>query len=82
MYWTLKDSASQVECAMFRSDNQRLRFRVADGERVVVIGEYRGSPVGREDFTADFAHVWRLAGGRLTELRQITDTCAWPQGAA
>jgi exodeoxyribonuclease VII large subunit len=38
MYWTLKDAASQVECAMFRSDNQRLRFRVADGERVVVIG--------------------------------------------
>ena len=38
MYWTLKDQASQVECAMFRSDNQRLRFRVADGERVVVIG--------------------------------------------
>ncbi|MGH7566081.1 MAG: exodeoxyribonuclease VII large subunit, partial [Gemmatimonadota bacterium] len=38
MYWTLKDAASQVECAMFKSDNQRLRFRVADGERVVVIG--------------------------------------------
>jgi exodeoxyribonuclease VII large subunit len=38
MYWTLKDAASQVECAMFRSDNQRLGFRVADGERVVVIG--------------------------------------------
>ncbi|HYO47833.1 MAG TPA: exodeoxyribonuclease VII large subunit [Gemmatimonadota bacterium] len=38
MYWTLKDAASQVECAMFRSDNLRLRFRVADGERVVVIG--------------------------------------------
>ena len=37
MYWTLKDAASQVECAMFRSDNQR-RFRVVDGERVVVIG--------------------------------------------
>ncbi|HEY7470853.1 MAG TPA: exodeoxyribonuclease VII large subunit [Gemmatimonadota bacterium] len=38
MYWTLKDAASQVECAMFRSDNVRLRFRVVDGERVVVIG--------------------------------------------
>jgi len=38
MYWTLKDAASQVECAMFKSDNQRLRFRVADGQRVVVIG--------------------------------------------
>lgn len=38
MYWTLKDAASQVECAMFRSDNLRLRFRVVDGERVVVIG--------------------------------------------
>ena len=38
MYWTLKDQASQVECAMFRSDNMRLRFRIVDGERVVVIG--------------------------------------------
>ncbi|HUF90135.1 MAG TPA: exodeoxyribonuclease VII large subunit [Gemmatimonadota bacterium] len=38
MYWTLKDAASQVECAMFKSDNQRLRFRLVDGERVVVIG--------------------------------------------
>jgi exodeoxyribonuclease VII large subunit len=38
MYWTLKDPASQVECAMFKSDNQRLRFRLADGQRVVVIG--------------------------------------------
>jgi exodeoxyribonuclease VII large subunit len=38
MYWTLKDAASQVECAMFRSDNQRLRFGIVNGERVVVIG--------------------------------------------
>ena len=38
MYWTLKDPSSQVECAMFRSDNERLRFRLADGQRVVVIG--------------------------------------------
>ena len=38
MYWTLKDAAAAVECAMFKSDNQRLRFRLADGERVVVIG--------------------------------------------
>ena len=38
MYWTLKDPASQVECAMFRSDNQRLGFRLTDGQRVVVIG--------------------------------------------
>ena len=39
MYWTLKDQASQVECAMFRSDNLRLRFRVADGERVPPVVE-------------------------------------------
>ncbi len=38
MYWTLKDRAAQVECAMFRSDNRRLRLPLADGIHVVVVG--------------------------------------------
>ncbi|MDX1622735.1 MAG: exodeoxyribonuclease VII large subunit, partial [Gemmatimonadota bacterium] len=37
MYWTLKDGSSEVRCAMFRRDNRRLDFPLADGERVVVI---------------------------------------------
>lgn len=37
MYWTLKDTASEVRCVMFRSDNQRLGFDLADGVHVIVI---------------------------------------------
>lgn len=44
---------------------------------VVVVGDYRGSLAG-EDFSAEFAHILRVTGGRLTELRQITDTRRWP----
>ena len=51
-------------------------------DRVVVIGDYRGSADSGKSFTAAFAHDLRLADGRIAELRQITDTRAWPQGAA
>ncbi|CAN5230209.1 exodeoxyribonuclease VII large subunit [soil metagenome] len=37
MYWTLKDASSEVRCAMFRSDNRRLGFDLADGIHVVVV---------------------------------------------
>lgn len=37
MYWTLKDASSAVECVMYRSDNQRLRFPLADGIHVVIV---------------------------------------------
>jgi exodeoxyribonuclease VII large subunit len=37
LYWTLKDPSSAVECVMYRSDNQRLRFELADGVHVVVV---------------------------------------------
>jgi exodeoxyribonuclease VII large subunit len=35
-YFSLKDSAAQVRCAMFRGRNQFLRFRPADGQQVLV----------------------------------------------
>ncbi|HET7842908.1 MAG TPA: exodeoxyribonuclease VII large subunit, partial [Xanthomonadales bacterium] len=35
-YFTLKDAAAQVRCAMFRMKAMRLRFRPADGARVLV----------------------------------------------
>lgn len=37
-YFTLKDRRAQVRCAMFRSRNQRVRFRPEDGLRVLVCG--------------------------------------------
>jgi exodeoxyribonuclease VII large subunit len=37
LYWTLKDASSAVECVMYKSDNERLRFALADGAHVVVV---------------------------------------------
>lgn len=38
MYFTLKDSVSQVRCVMFRSAAQRLRFRPENGMQVLAFG--------------------------------------------
>ncbi len=38
MYFTLKDASSSLRCVMFRSYNNRLTFRPAEGMRVVVGG--------------------------------------------
>jgi exodeoxyribonuclease VII large subunit len=35
-YFTLKDSAAQVRCAMFRTQNARLRFQPEAGQQVVI----------------------------------------------
>jgi exodeoxyribonuclease VII large subunit len=37
-YFTLKDRDAQVRCAMFRTANQRVRFRPRDGQHVVLRG--------------------------------------------
>src|SRR5690606_37968020 len=37
-YFTLKDRNAQIRCAMFRSANQRVRFRPKDGRHLVVRG--------------------------------------------
>lgn len=51
---------------------------VVDQQRVVVTGRYLGSErsTGRP-VDAVFAHVLRLHGGRISELRQYTDTARW-----
>ena len=38
IYFTLKDSASQLKCVMFSSDNTSLRFRPENGMSVVCLG--------------------------------------------
>lgn len=37
-YFSLKDGGAVVSCAMFRGDNQRVRQRPRDGDRVVLYG--------------------------------------------
>lgn len=52
---------------------------INDG-RVVVVGNYRGTPPATERaFTASFAHILRFHDGKITELQQITDTRCWEQ---
>jgi uncharacterized protein len=48
---------------------------VAEGERVVAIGRYAGTykATGRT-FTAPFAHLWTVRGGKITGFVQYTDT--------
>ncbi len=48
---------------------------VAGGERVVALGTYSGTykATGRS-FTAPFAHLWTVHGGKITGFVQYTDT--------
>src|SRR5262245_48261658 len=45
------------------------------GDRVIALGNYTGRAraTGR-DFTARFAHVWTLQGGKIVRLQQCADT--------
>ena len=38
IYFTLKDSSSELRCAMFKSTNRFLRFQLEDGMRVMIYG--------------------------------------------
>ena len=52
-YFTLKDSAAQLRCVLFRSDAARLSFALQDGMQVVVKGNARlfqgGMPIRIQD---------------------------------
>ena len=39
MYFTLKDSKSQLKCVMFSSDNYKLKFRAENGMKVICFGQ-------------------------------------------
>lgn len=74
----LRDCWGRVFAAYdIRLDVQE-RLSVGDG-RLVFTGRYLGveRATGRP-VDAAFAHVLRLADGRLTELVQFTDTARWP----
>ena len=51
---------------------------VADGDRVVALGTYRGTykATGRSVEVA-FAHVWQFADGKVVSFRQFTDGPPW-----
>jgi exodeoxyribonuclease VII large subunit len=88
LYFTLKDESAQMPCVMWRSQAERLRFRPADGDAVLVrgrVGVYEGGgryqlyaeqmfPAGRGDLAQAFADLKeRLAAeGLFAEERKQT----------
>ena len=53
------------------------------GDQVIALGTYTGraKATGKE-FTARFAHVWTLQGGRIIRLQQCADTVQVVRGLA
>lgn len=48
------------------------------GETVVAEGRYRGTwKATGKPINAQFAHVWRLKGGKVVGFQQYTDTKQW-----
>jgi uncharacterized protein len=45
------------------------------GDRVIALGNYTGrAKASGKEFTARFAHVWTLQGGKIIRLQQCADT--------
>ena len=48
---------------------------IADGERIVSLGEYEGTfRATRRRMSAPFAHRWLVREGKIVQFRQYTDT--------
>jgi exodeoxyribonuclease VII large subunit len=45
MYFSLKDESAQIQCVMFRSDNQRLGFELKEGMSILCFGRVSVYPV-------------------------------------
>jgi ketosteroid isomerase-like protein len=58
-------------------------FLPVSDDRIIVLGRYEGTAraTGRP-LSAAFAHMLRFAGGRVSELVQITDTARWRDALA
>lgn len=38
LYFTLKDEESSISCVMFKGNNQKLKFKIEDGQKVIIYG--------------------------------------------
>ncbi len=65
-YFTLKDSQSQIRCAMFRGRNRYIDFKPQDGEAVLVRGKL-GLYSARGDFQLIVEHMEPAGEGRLRQ---------------
>jgi exodeoxyribonuclease VII large subunit len=64
IYFSIKDDKSSIKCVMFRSNAQRLKFRLEKGERIIVegsVGVY--TPRGEYQFYA--VHIEPFGRGAL-----------------
>jgi len=51
---------------------------VADGDRVVALGDYAGTHTASgQTLDAPFAHAWTLRDGKVSAFQQYTDTAQW-----
>jgi exodeoxyribonuclease VII large subunit len=66
LYFSVKDSSSQLRCAMFRRENSRLNFRPENGEAVLCRGRV-GLYEPRGDYQFIVEHMEQAGEGRLRQ---------------
>ncbi len=70
-YFTLKDSQSQIRCAMFKGRNRYVDFQPQNGDSVVVRGKL-GLYAARGDFQLIVEHMEPAGEGRLQAAFEAT----------
>ena len=71
MYFSLKDSRSQLRCAMFRNDNRRVQFSPADGQKVLCRGRL-GIYEQRGDYQMVVDQMTEIGVGALQQKFEAT----------
>lgn len=71
MYFSLKDSRSQLRCAMFRNDNRRVQFNPADGQKVLCRGRL-GIYEQRGDYQMVVDQMTEIGVGALQQKFEAT----------
>ncbi len=84
-YFTLKDSQSQIRCAMFRGQNRYVDFQPENGNEVLVRGKL-GLYTARGDFQLIVAHMEEAGSGILQKAfeqrKQELNALGWFDDAA
>lgn len=70
-YFTLKDSQSQIRCAMFKGRNRYVDFKPGNGDSVIVRGKL-GLYAARGDFQLIVEHMEPAGAGRLQAAFEAT----------
>ena len=65
-YFSLKDQASQVRCAMFRNRNQGVNFRPQNGQQIIIRAK-AGLYEGRGEYQLVAEHMEQQGAGTLQE---------------